>query len=247
MKKKILTVFSVIFILVGILILALPAITQNFNKQLDDSRIDRFIKSVENLELQKNGEDIEATDTDIPKYDPEKLEKLYFDMKEYNEELYENGQDLISDPFAYESSSFDLSEYGIFDSIFGYIYAPSVDLKIPLYLGADKGNMNKGCAHLNYTSVPVGGENTNTVIAGHRGVPEKLYFDNIVNLEIGDSIFVTNFWETLEYRVQEIKIIKPTENQDIYIQKGEDLLTLFTCHPYGKTTYRFIVICERIG
>ena len=106
--------------------------------------------------------------------------------------------------------------------------------------------MADGAANLSQTSLPIGGENTNSVIAGHRGYGGASYFRYIDKLQIGDTVTVTNLWEELTYRVSEIKIIYPNEVEEILIQPGRELLTLLTCHPYASGgKQRYLVICER--
>ncbi len=186
------------------------------------------------------------TETDTDALDLAQLTRLRADMEQYNRNLMENGQLLLNDPFAYEEASFDLTSYGIEDEVFGYIEIPEIDLTIPIYLGANKANMKKGAAHLSYSSMPIGGESTNAVFAAHRGTIGKIYFDNIVYLEEGDDVYITNFWETLHYKVVDMEVISPYDIDKCYIQEGRDLVTLLTCHPYGYTTYRYKVVCERV-
>lgn len=102
---------------------------------------------------------------------------------------------------------------------------------MPIYLGATEQHMANGAAHLSQTSLPIGGENTNCVIAGHRGYNGASYFRYIDKLNVGDLVSVTNLWETLTYRVCEIKIIDPHDVTEILIQPRRELLTLLTCHP----------------
>ena len=125
-----------------------------------------------------------------------------------------------------------------------HIYRPKDYLS--LYLGATYRHMADGAAHLSQTSLPIGGENTNAVIAGHRGWGGAAYFRYITELKPGDKVIITNLWGTITYRVAETQIIRPHEVQKILIQEGRDLLTLLTCHPYASGgRQRYLVICER--
>ena len=64
---------------------------------------------------------------------------------------------------------------------------------------------------------------------------------------MGDYVTITNLWETLTYKVVEIKIINPYEVEQILIQDGRELLTLLTCHPYASGgRQRYLVFCERV-
>lgn len=63
---------------------------------------------------------------------------------------------------------------------------------------------------------------------------------------MGDTVTLTNLWETLTYTVADIQIIQPHEVDKIKIQQDRDLLTLLTCHPYADGgRQRFAVYCER--
>ena len=63
----------------------------------------------------------------------------------------------------------------------------------------------------------------------------------------GDTVQLTNLWETLTYTVTDIQIIRPQEVEKIKIQPNRDLLTLLTCHPYASGgRQRHVVVCERV-
>ena len=173
--------------------------------------------------------------------------ELWADMVRYNETIYTQGQAGLSCEYDYQKPSFRLSDYGLGDEVFGVISIPAMELEMPIYLGATEQHMANGAAHLSQTSLPIGGENTNCVIAGHRGYNGASYFRYIDKLNVGDLVSVTNLWETLTYRVCEIKIIAPHDVTEILIQPGRELLTLLTCHPYASGgRQRYVVYCERV-
>ena len=172
---------------------------------------------------------------------------LWADMTAYNDTIFAQGQSGLSCKLDYQQPSFRLADYGLKEEVFGIISIPAMDLEMPIYLGATEQHMADGAAHLSQTSLPIGGTNTNSVIAGHRGYGGASYFRYIDQLQIGDTVTVTNLWEQLTYRVAEIKIIYPYEVDQILIQPGRELLTLLTCHPYASGgKQRYLVICERV-
>ena len=175
------------------------------------------------------------------------LEKLYEELKFRNEELYKNKQENLVDPFSYEQPSIDLSEYGIQDNTIGYIRIPKMEIEVPILLGANSANMKKGAVHLTETSYPIGGENTNSVIAAHRGYGKAKLFRHIEKLEKEDLIYIQNFREELVYKVYEIKLVTPDSISELAIQEGQDIITLITCHPYRVNTQRYIVKAKRIA
>ena len=169
-------------------------------------------------------------------------------MQAYNETLWIEKQAGLKDPWSYTQPSFSLTEYGLESEIFSVISIPKLGLEMPLYLGATTKHLAAGAAHLSQTSLPIGGNNTNCVIAGHRGYNGATYFRYITDLQPGDKVIITNIWETLTYEVCETKVIKPYEVEEIHIQDGRDLLTLLTCHPYASGgKYRYLVFCQRTG
>ena len=178
---------------------------------------------------------------------PSEHPQLWLDMKAYNEDIFREGQESLSNPTAYEKSSFRLSDYGLETEVFGVLSIPRLSLEMPIYLGASKQNMANGAAIMGQTSLPIGGSNTNCVLAGHRGWNGAAYFLYINQLEPGDTVTVTNLWETLTYEVVETQIISPNDVDAIHIQPNRELLTLLTCHPPASGgKQRYLVFCERV-
>ena len=178
---------------------------------------------------------------------PIPYEDLFLSMQEYNGNLYATHQADLDGREAYQAFGFDLTQYGLPDNTFGVIRIPKMELEMPLYLGASDENMSNGAAVLAQTSIPIGGLNTNAVIAGHRSWNGYKYFLDIELLEKGDKVYITNIWETLTYEVREIQIIHPNDIEAILIQRDRDMITLLTCHPYGSGgLYRYLVFCERV-
>jgi len=173
-------------------------------------------------------------------------EGLYQFLKARNIALYESGQYGLVDAFSYQTAGVDLSEYGILDNCIGFVAIPSINVEMPIYLGANSDNLSKGAVHLTQTSYPIGGANSNAVIAAHRGSTEPMLRD-IHKIQIGDEIIITNFKEILIYRAVEVKIIPPSDVNKVMIQKGRDLVTLLSCDPPGKNYQRYALYCERVG
>lgn len=177
---------------------------------------------------------------------PRKYPDLWSDMVAYNESLFRDSQDGLSSEAAYEEPSFTLADYGLDSEAIGVLSVPVLDFSMPICLGATNQHLSDGVAHLSQTSLPIGGNNTNSVIAGHRGWYGADFLRYIEKLKIGDEVIVTNLWEELTYRVCEIKIIEPAQVEAILIQPDRELLTLLTCHPYASGgRQRYLVICER--
>ena len=232
MKQKLKLIFVSLMFILGLVLFLYPMVNKYENKIEVNETKKNFEKTVEKLQE-------ESKEEDSP------LNKLYSDMKAYNEKIYKDKQSDLKDPWSYEQSSFDLTKYGVDNNIIGYIIVPHMEIELPIYLGANSDNMAKGAVHMSQTSLPIGGENTNCVIAAHRGYKGIPMFCDIEIMEIGDEVIIKNLWETLKYRVSNIKIINPSDSQEVLIQSGKDMVTLITCHPYTKNYKRYVVYCER--
>lgn len=172
---------------------------------------------------------------------------LYQDMQVYNQEIYANGQIDLKDAWSYEQSNFELTNDGTVDAAVGYVSIESISVKLPLYLGASQENLSKGATVLGQTSMPIGGENTNCVIAAHRRTKKHSMLSDIEKVQLGDKVLIHNLWETLEYQVVSIQVISPDDIDAIRIQDGKDLVTIVTCHPYPYNYQRYVLYCQRVG
>ena len=172
--------------------------------------------------------------------------ELLADLQTYNRRICNEKQSDLTDLEACEKPAADLTAYGIEDEVIGVLEIPAMELTMPVYLGASNAHLAAGAAVLGNTSAPIGGDSTNCVIAGHRGWKGADYFRHIDRLQVGDTVKLTNLWETLTYTVSDIQIIQPHEVDMIKIQQGRDLLTLLTCHPYASGgRQRYVVYCVR--
>lgn len=235
--RRIVFILGLVLVLVGAGILLYPHFTAFRYAQEVSRQKESFLEQV--APEGTHGEEAREPDP--------RLEELYEKLVEENQRLYEEHQPQLVDPFSYEQPAIDLSEYGLEDGVIGYLTIDKMGIELPIYLGANPRNMTLGAAHMTNTSYPIGGENANCVLAGHRGYFQAPMFRNIQKLELGDVVQVQNFRETLQYEVSEIQVVNPDEVECLSIRAGEDLLTLITCHPYPTNTYRYVVICTRIA
>lgn len=266
MKRRILCVVIIILFVVGLGFLIFPTASNNIGKEIAEAEVLQFEEQTnkentvqdktyreafENGEIDDKGYPINENGqrtSNVPLLFEPDLDRLYADSVKYNEMLKTDQGNLLVDSYSYVYPSLDLTSYGIFNGIYGYISAPNIDLQLPIYLGANEQNMSYGAANLTYTSLPIGGDSTNTVIAGHTGYIGRIFFDNIFKLQIGDEVSLTNYWYTMTYKVIEKEIYEPDQSQAVFINDDRDLLTMLTCVSDGKGEFdRYYVICERIN
>lgn len=241
MGRLIAKILAWLAILLGLALLIQPTAAQWWTSTRNAKTAAQFAARAE---AQPTAPAAEETTAEPP--EPERAyPELYAAMQDYNAEIYAGGQSGLTDPFAYEEAPLDLAAYGYDDDVLAVLWIPRLNLELPVYLGASRENLAKGAALLGQTSMPLGGENTNTVIAAHRGYYGAEMLRNVQQIQIGDKITLTTPWDTLVYRVCKLKIIQPDDINAVLIQPGRDLLTLTTCHPYTQNTQRYLVIAER--
>ena len=250
MKRKILLSLGILLLLAGLAVLLYPSAKTAALRGRERDSIDAFEQYLESASAKEPAsQTVSPEDGLLPaeqEADAAEPGRIFPELWEacvaYNEQLPETQRSSYTED-SLRRPSIRLSDYGWEQEIFGYISIPAADIEAPLYLGASSANMDRGAAILGQTSMPIGGESTHCVIAGHRTWSGAIQFKGLEDISVGDRVYITNPWETLTYEVIEKKIILPDAAEEIMVQKGRDLVTVFTCtYPNNR---RYIVICER--
>ena len=163
--------------------------------------------------------------------------------EEYNSALY-GLEDHLRDYRLLEGYEEILNVSG--NGIMGYVAIQKLGVELPVYHGISTEVLNIACGHLEGTSFPVGGENTHCILSAHRGLPHAKLFTDLDKMELGDTFTVTVLDQTVTYQVDQIKVVRPNEIDDVRIVEGQDHCTLLTCTPYGINSHRLLVRGTRI-
>ena len=228
MKKKksnASTIILFIIFFLGLSLLLYPSFADYWNSFTQSRAIASYIEQVSSL-------------------DDDAYEKIWAACRGYNESLLGRSNDfLLSDKQrAQYNALLDLSGLGIM----GYIEIPAINVNLPIYHGTSEGVLQVAIGHLDWTSLPVGGESSHCVMSGHRGLPSARLFTDLDQLYVGDTFMLHVLDETLTYEVDQIRIVLPEETEDLLIVEGKDYCTLVTCTPYGINTHRLLVRGHRI-
>lgn len=219
----------VILVILGLAVLVYPVVATQWNNIRQVGIANEYAK------LEKNA-------------DPVQLDKQLEDARKYNER---QSTGPILDPWLEKVAinSTDYADYlkqlGQFDTM-GRLIVPSGDINLPIYHGTEHETLQKGVGHLFGSDLPVGGQDSHSVLTGHTGLPNATLFDNLKNVKEGDAIYVQVSGEKLKYQVSQIKIVLPNESDDLRPQTGKDLITLVTCTPYGINSHRLLVTGHRV-
>ena len=228
MKKKgnhLITILLVLIFLLGLSLLLYPAVSDYWNSKHQTRAIAVYSEEVSGL-------------------DKEQYQALWADAAAYNASLRErdNAYLLTEEQKAAYEQLLNVSGLGIM----GYIEIPSIDCSLPIYHGTEESVLQIAIGHLEWSSLPVGGESTHCVLSGHRGLPSAKLFTNLDKLQEGDVFLLRVLDKVLTYEVDQILIVEPQETGALRIVEGEDLCTLVTCTPYGINTHRLLVRGHRI-
>ena len=228
MKKKgnhLITILLVLIFLLGLSLLLYPAVSDYWNSKHQTRAIAVYSEEVSGL-------------------DEDQYQALWEAAAAYNASLLErnNAYLLTEEQKAAYEQLLNVSGLGIM----GYIEIPSIDCSLPIYHGTEESVLQIAIGHLEWTSLPVGGESTHCVLSGHRGLPSAKLFTNLDKLQEGDVFMLRVLDEVLTYEVDQILIVEPQEIAALQIAEGEDYCTLVTCTPYGINTHRLLVRGHRI-
>lgn len=130
--------------------------------------------------------------------------------------------------------------------IMGYVTIDKIGVELPVYHTVETDVLQSAVGHLPGTSLPIGGEGTHAVLSGHRGLPSARLFTDLNKLEPGDLFTITVLNRVVMYRVDQVKIVDPTDVTDLQLVPGKDYCTLFTCTPYGINSHRLLVRGVRV-
>ena len=166
---------------------------------------------------------------------------------EYNRALVPGATDAYSQEGLQAASADYGSQLNLAgNGIMGYVKIPKISVNLPIYHGTENDSLERGIGHLLGSSLPVGGENTHSILSGHSGMASQKMFTDLEQLIIGDVFYLHVLDETLAYQVVEINTVLPYDTSLLGIAPGEDLCTLVTCTPYGVNTHRLLVRGSRI-
>ncbi len=216
----------------GFSLLVYPLVANTWNNHVQATLVNNYTEAVDSA-IEEGTLDVEA-----------ELEKAY----QYNDELLPS---ILPDSFAEAEANGVDDEYMSLlnvngDGIMGYIQIPSINVKLPIFHTTSEEVLQIGVGHLEGSSLPVGGENTHSVLSAHRGLPSATLFTDLDKVEIGDDFFIIIMDEYLAYEVDQIIVTEPDDTSALAVEDGQDLCTLITCTPYGVNTQRLMVRGHRV-
>ena len=225
MRKHLSTILLLFILLIGLSLLLYPTVSDYWNSFHQTRAIATYAENVAKL-------------------DNNQYDRLWEDARAYNRTLglRSNPYYLSEEQKAEYERLLDVSGLGVM----GYIEIPEIDVSLPIYHGTEESVLQIAVWHLEWTSLPVGGESTHCVLSGHRGLPSAKLFTNLDKLREGDTFLLRVLDEVLTYEVDQILIVEPQETAALQIEEGKDYCTLVTCTPYGINTHRLLVRGHRI-
>ncbi len=235
MRRKISTILFALLFLIGFGIMAYPTIADQWNTYRQSRLITEY-------------------DEVVSKMEPEDFTRQWEAARNFNQTMTQNNP--YSDVFGESREDPKDSEYWKVlniagDGVMGYLTIPKINIKLAVYHGTADDVLQTGIGHLNGTKLPIGGEGTHSILAAHRGLPSAKLFTDIDQLEKKDRFYLHVLDEDLAYEVDQIlpmvdKDDRGTLEGALQIEEGEDLVTLFTCTPYGVNSHRLLVRGHRV-
>ena len=225
MKKHASTILLVLILLIGLSLLLYPSFSDWWNSLTQTRAIASYSQKVANI-------------------DDDKYAELWDAAWNYNREMLTRDNGFILPEEKQETYQSLLNIGG--NGVMGYIEIPEIKVTLPIYHGTDEAVLQIAVGHLDWSSLPVGGESTHCVLSGHRGLPSARLFTDLDRIVEKDIFLLRVLDEVLTYEVDQIRIVEPHEMDDLAIVEGKDYCTLVTCTPYGINSHRMLVRGHRI-
>jgi len=221
MKKHLPTIIVVVIFLCGLSLFLYPTVSDLYNQYLNKKLISDYkeayaSKTPEEISREKD----KAILYNENRADEEKLGELGLT---YEEVLNVGGNGMM-----------------------GYIEIPKISVSLIIYHSIEEDVLQKGIGHVPNSHLPIGGENTHCVLAGHTGLPSAKLLTNIDHLKIGDRFYIHVLNEVLEYKIDSVTVVEPDEVSRLNVVSGKDCVTLVTCTPYGVNSHRLLVRGVRV-
>ncbi len=224
MGKWLINGILVLVLLGGLGLLLYPTISEQWNKAHQTTAIAQYRDIVEEI-------------------DTEEAELQLAEARAFNKELAE-----ASNPGAYVETHMDTYN-GLLNiagtGIMGYVEIPKIKTTLPVYHGTDENVLQIAAGHVEWTSLPVGGDGGHSVLSGHRGLPSAKLFTDLDQMEEGDLFTLHILGKKIYYKVDQISVVLPDDTNALLPTEGEDYCTLVTCTPYGINSHRLLVRGQR--
>lgn len=228
LKKSVIRIIGSVLLYAGYMLIATPFIVDQYSRIGQTATINAYNESVSNLTQQQIADQLEQCII----YNENLTEK-------YKNELYH-----YSSKTDYDDQYLKLPVEE--NEQICTLIIPKINVNLPVGHGTSDELLQTMAGHLYGTSLPVGGNSTHAVIAAHSGLRTSELFSRLDELEIGDEINVRILGEQHTYKVSQINVVLPDEcDQYLQIVPNKDLITLYTCTPYGINTHRLLVQAER--
>lgn len=195
------------------------------------------------VERQRQADTVATYRQTMEKEDEKEIEEKWRQANEYNEMLFQAKGGIVEET---EEKKYEelLNIHGT--DIMGSLEIPKIQVELPIYHGTEDEVLSNGIGHLEGTSLPIGGENTHSVLTGHRGLPSSKLLVRLDEMKIGDLFFIHTYKEVMAYKVEEIMVVKPEDTAWMEIKGEKDLVSLVTCTPFGINSHRLIVTGHRV-
>lgn len=169
---------------------------------------------------------------------------LLYNAAAYNRKI---AQEQAQQSFTYQGENADDKDYekqlsGTSSSTMGFLEIKKIHLYLPVMHGTKSDDLNSAVGHMYGTSLPIPTGSTHAVLAAHTGLQSADLFTNLTTMDVGDTFRMHVLGAVYIYKVTDINVVLP-EEEDPYLQikKGQDLVTLYTCTPYGVNDHRLLV------
>ena len=157
MRRHKTVIFLTLGFLVGICVLLYPAFSDFWNSKTQSRAITDYESVLDN-------------------HDENEYSAIFERAHAYNKALYETNYPLMD----YKNVPGYYDTLRITDNdMIGYLKIDRIGVELPIYHGTSDDVLNRGVGHLEGSSLPIGGENTHSIMSAHRGLGDYYLSDAV--------------------------------------------------------------------
>ena len=244
-NSKISVIIAIIFLIVIIIMGIVKARNEFKNREIqanEDIEIIEQNKSDEQNVINETKEENKAIKENTIATSNEKEDNTVENNSEKKQE--ENKTKVKS---SFDESAFvegHLEHYPNFAEQYATLKINKIGVNAPIYFGATDEIIQKGVGH--DSGSYFAGENGTIIMCEHDYMNN---FKRLGELKNGDIIEIKADYGDFYYEVYDEQVVLETETDKLPIQKGEEILMLYTCYPVKdmeKTPYRYVVYAKKV-
>lgn len=226
MKRYLLGLLALVLVVAGLALALAPVIGSQYRLARDAKAVSEYRRAVDEL-------DTLACGTRLAQAQHANAELRQIALADAFDADYAWGEDAGAEVL-------DVTGSGVI----AVLEIPKLGVRLPVYRGFSQNALARGVVHLEGTSLPVGGEGAQCVLAGQGSGRFAALLDGLDRLIAGDCFYLQTLQDTLVYEVELAETLAPSDLAPVPVDGAADACLLLTA---PSEDARLLVRARRVG